>query len=119
MKYILTLALMLSLAAQNMAQQITLPNGWHLTPAGKSLPLGDLPLNIAVSSSKKLMAITNNGQSKQQIQLIDVKNEKIVDSVTIDKSWLGLKFSYNEKYFVCQWWKRQPDHCLQYNKQQA
>ncbi|HUW05050.1 MAG TPA: hypothetical protein VMW01_02210, partial [Williamwhitmania sp.] len=31
------------------AKRVTLPNGWSLTPAGKSLPLGDLPLNIAVS----------------------------------------------------------------------
>jgi len=25
---------------------ILLPNGWSLTPAGASLPLGDLPLNV-------------------------------------------------------------------------
>ena len=31
------------------ADRVQLPNGWSLTPAGKSLPLGDLPLNIAVS----------------------------------------------------------------------
>src|SRR5882757_8302510 len=47
---------------------VLLPNGWTLSPAGRSLRLGDLPLNIAVSSSKKLMAVTNNGQSVQSIQ---------------------------------------------------
>ena len=52
-------------------QQIKLPNGWSLTPVGKSLPLGDLPLNIAISSTKKYIAVTNNGQSTQSIQLID------------------------------------------------
>ena len=36
------------------SQKVTLPNGWTLSPAGRSLPLGDLPLNIAVSKSKKL-----------------------------------------------------------------
>ena len=45
-------------------KQVVLPNGWKLSPAGKSLPLGDLPLNIAVSNSKKMLAVTNNGQSK-------------------------------------------------------
>ena len=79
-------------------KNITLPNGWKLSPAGKSLPLGDLPLNMAVSSSKKLMAVTNNGQSTQSLQLIDVKNEKVLDKIIIGKSWLGLKFSTNEKY---------------------
>jgi YVTN family beta-propeller protein len=79
-------------------KQITLPNGWGLSPAGKSLPLGDFPLNMAVSNSKKLMAVTNNGQSKQTLQLINLTTEKIVDNIEIKKSWLGLHFSKDEKY---------------------
>jgi len=78
--------------------RITLPNGWSLTPVGKSLQLGDLPLNIAVSAAKKYIAVTNNGQSTQSLQLIDVKNEVRLDSIDIPKSWLGLKFSADEKF---------------------
>ena len=90
---------MFLLAAVSHAQQtVTLPNGWQLSPAGKSLLLGDLPLNIAVSKSKKLMAVTNNGQSTQTLQLIDVQTEKILDNIEIAKSWLGLQFSSDEKY---------------------
>ena len=81
----------------NTGNKIQLPNGWKLSPAGKSLPLGDLPLNMAISKSKKLMAVTNNGQSKQSLQLIDLVNEKIADTITIDKSWLGIVFSPDEK----------------------
>jgi DNA-binding beta-propeller fold protein YncE len=81
----------------NTSNKIQLPNGWKLSPAGKSLPLGDLPLNMAVSKSKKLMAVTNNGQSKQSIQLIDLENDKIEDNISIDKSWLGIVFSPDEK----------------------
>src|SRR5258705_2699704 len=80
------------------SKRVQLPNGWSLTPVGKSLPLGDLPLNIAVSSSKKFIAVTNNGQSVQSIQLIDVKSERVISSIVIPKSWYGLKFSGNEKY---------------------
>jgi YVTN family beta-propeller protein len=79
-------------------QPVTLPNGWTLSPAGRSLPLGDLPLNIAVSKSKKIMAVTNNGQSVQSIQLINPATEKILDNVVVPKSWYGLKFSADEKY---------------------
>ena len=57
------------------SHRISLPNGWSLTPAGKTLNLGDLPLNIAISPSKKLAAITNNGQSDQSIQLVDIEKE--------------------------------------------
>jgi len=78
-------------------QQVTLPNGWKLFPAGRSLPLGDLPLNIAVSADKKLIAVTNNGQSVQSIQLINPVTEKIIDNVVIPKSWYGLKFSADGK----------------------
>ncbi|MBC7587626.1 MAG: bifunctional YncE family protein/alkaline phosphatase family protein [Chitinophagaceae bacterium] len=78
--------------------RIQLPNGWKLSPVGRSLPLGDLPLNIAVSSSKKLLAVTNNGQSTQSIQLIDAASEKILDNVVIAKSWYGLAFSNNDEY---------------------
>jgi YVTN family beta-propeller protein len=83
---------------QLQAKRIHLPNGWSLTPVGKSLPLGDLPLNIAVSPSKKYLAVTNNGQSTQSIQLVDAANKVILDSIDIPKSWLGLKFSADEKY---------------------
>ena len=79
-------------------KKVLLPNGWTLTPAGSALQLGDLPLNIAVSSSGRYAAVTNNGQSTQTLQLIDVKGEQVLDSVIIPKSWLGLKFSADEKY---------------------
>ena len=77
---------------------VTLPNGWSLSPAGRSLSLGDLPLNMAISHSKKLMAVTNNGQGKQSLQLIDISAEKILDNIVIAKSWLGLTFSADEQY---------------------
>jgi YVTN family beta-propeller protein len=79
-------------------KKIKLPNGWSLSPAGRSLPLGDLPLNIAVSPTKKYVAVTNNGQSVQSLQLIDTKTEKITDNVAVSKLWFGLKFSSDEKF---------------------
>jgi len=84
-------------ATQLNASRIKLPNGWSLSPVGSSLSLGDLPLNIAVSPSKKLMAITNNGQSTQSIQLIDINKQVMLDSIDIAKSWLGIAFSKDEK----------------------
>ena len=54
------------------ATKITLTNGWSISPAGRGYLLGDLPLNMAVSNSKKFLDVTNNGQSTKSIQLIDV-----------------------------------------------
>ena len=90
--------LVICAGAQTIPEPIQLVNGWKLSPVGKSFPLGDLPLNLSVSKSSKYMAVTNNGQGIQSIQLIDLKTEKIIDSVSIGKSWYGLKFSADEKY---------------------
>src|ERR1700730_6005948 len=87
-----------SLESQLQKKKVLLPNGWLLSPAGRSLPLGDLPLNIAVSASKKWIAVTNNGQSVQSIQFIDARNEKVLQNIVIPKSWYGLKFSNDERY---------------------
>ena len=78
--------------------KVTLPNGWSLSPAGHGYLLGDLPLNMAVSPSQKLIAVTNNGQSTQSIQIFDTQSEKILDNIIIPKSWVGLKFSADEKF---------------------
>jgi YVTN family beta-propeller protein len=82
----------------SVARQVLLPNGWSLTPIGASVALGDLPLNLIVSPSKKYIAVTNNGQSIQTIQLIDAQTHIILSETTISKSWLGLAFSSDEKY---------------------
>lgn len=78
--------------------RIELPNSWSLTPIGKSLNLGDLPLNMAISASKKYLAVTNNGQSKQSIQIMDVKKKEIIFEKSIGRAWVGLKFSHKDKY---------------------
>ena len=78
-------------------QRVQLPNGWSLTPTGRSLPLGDFPLNMALSPDQKRLAVTNNGQSKQTIQLFDVAGERLLSEVVIPKSWVGIRFSPNGK----------------------
>jgi YVTN family beta-propeller protein len=80
------------------AGRVTLPNGWSLTPVGKQIGLGDLPLNMAISNNKKWMAITNNGQSNHSIELIDLAKGKKVDSLFIAKAWYGLAFSANDQH---------------------
>jgi len=79
-------------------EQILLPNGWKLSPAGHSINLGDLPLNMQVSSGGKYVAVTNNGQSAQSVQLINPKTQRIIAEKTLSKSWYGLAFSKDQKH---------------------
>lgn len=85
-----------SLVGQFDARRVMLPNGWSLSPAGKSIPLGDFPMNMVFSATGKFMAVTNNGQGKQTITLIDPSSEKILDETEIRKSWYGLTFNKDE-----------------------
>jgi len=80
------------------AGRILLPNGWSLTPVGKRLPLGDLPLNMEVSPDGHWVAVTNNGQSTQTIELFNAATQSFSDSVVIPKSWMGLRFSADSKH---------------------
>ncbi|TAF50265.1 MAG: hypothetical protein EAZ62_08045, partial [Sphingobacteriia bacterium] len=90
-----------SLSAQSLtaieAERKQLPNGWSLTPVGKSLPLGDLPLNMVISPSQQLMAVSNNGQGVHSLQLIDPVKETILDTKVVGKAWYGLAFSKDSK----------------------
>jgi len=79
-------------------KRVTLPNGWSLSPAGRSLALGDLPLNMAVSHSKRYLAVTNNGQGDHTLQLIDLVTEKESDKVKIKSGWMGLCFSADDRF---------------------
>ncbi len=78
-------------------RRITLPNGWSLTPVGQSVPLGDFPMNMTVSHDQSRLAITNNGQSTQQIMLYDLVNQQLLDSIPIRKSWLGIHFAPDDQ----------------------
>ena len=92
-----TILLFSSTLSSQTAEPVTLPNGWKLTPAGKQFPLGDLPLNMAVSPNKKWLAVTNNGYGRQCVQLFDTKRQVMTSDVTIPMSWYGLCFSPDNK----------------------
>lgn len=94
----LFLSASLSLTAQTLPKPVQLPNGWRLSPAGSSIALGDLPLNMAVSKSGKYIAVTNNGQSVQSVQLIDAQSAKVLSTMPTSKSWYGLQFSADGRF---------------------
>lgn len=98
-KYIVLIALLfIGQEAFLQTTKTVLPNGWTLSPIGKQLPLGDLPLNIVVSADKSMLAVTNNGQSYQSIQLFDTKADTQLAKINIEKSWYGLAFTSDNNF---------------------
>ena len=105
MKYLLLVFLAVSTLNVSFGQslstlaqkRIMLPNGWSITPVGQQVQLGDLPLNLVVSNNRKLMAVTNNGQSTHSIELIEAASGKKLDSIVIPKAWYGLAFGDDDQ----------------------
>jgi len=85
-----------SLSTELNAKRVLLPNGWSLSPAGKVLPLGDLPMNLVASPSGRYFAVSNNGYSRQTIMLLDTQSDTLVSEAEIMKSWYGLAFNKSE-----------------------
>ncbi len=78
-------------------ERVQLPNGWAISPVGKSIELGDLPMNMAISPDKKYLAVVNNGQSIQSVQVIDLQTEQLVATHLLKRSWFGLVFGADSK----------------------
>jgi len=72
---------------------ILLPNNWSLTPAGHQIPVGDLPLAMAMTPDDAYLLVTNNGYVDQYVSVINVKERKEVSKIPMKESWLGLTFN--------------------------
>ncbi len=81
------------------AKPVELPNGWSLSPAGTAINLSsDLPLNMAISPNEKYLAITDNGDGKEGIDLINLKKKKLLSFNQIPAAYIGLQFTNDGKY---------------------
>jgi len=70
-----------------------LPNGWKLTPAGRHILIGELPLKLLVTEDENYAFTCNSGMGENSVSLIDLKKEKEIQRLTVDKTWRGLAFN--------------------------
>jgi len=84
----------------NLPAPTQLPNGWSISPSGKSMPLGDLPLNMAVSPDKQYMVVTNSGLSEHSLQLIDLQQEAVIDQFIVPVTWVGIDFIDDRNFYI-------------------
>ena len=71
--------------------RILLPNGWSLSPAGRQLDIGELPLNMAVTPDDHYLITTDNGTAEQTLSIVDLEKWALVRKVPIPKAWVGLR----------------------------
>src|SRR5437763_11963130 len=78
-----------------------LPNGWHLTPAGRHVEIADLPLNIHPLKDGTRALVTTNGFNQHAVSLVNLAEGKVVASERARQSWFGLAVTPAEDRV---WW---------------
>jgi len=76
-----------------------LANGWRVSPAGRSLPVGTLPLALAVHRDGRVLALAS-GYSTNALMVIDPNRWAVTDSVPLSAAWLGLALRRDGGAFV-------------------
>jgi YVTN family beta-propeller protein len=105
MRKLLALALQLFVVMSVYAQlpgdsdnRVLLPNGWWLSPVGEQIPLGDFPMNAALTDDEAYLAVLHGGQSKAQVMLFDVKQKKVIQTIQLKDAWQGIAFQGSMLY---------------------
>ena len=101
---------------------VLLPNQWSLRPAGKQIPLGDLPVNIALHPAGRFAAVLHCGHGRHEIIVVDIGGlaasaefghggqnlmvrrpveSKVVARVPVRESFYGLAFSPDGRQLYC------------------
>jgi len=80
---------------------ILLPNQWSLRPAGKQIPVGDFPVNIALHPAGQFAAVLHCGYGQHEIVVIDVPAAQVISRVTLPESFYGLAFSSDGLMLDC------------------
>lgn len=70
-----------------------LPNGWKISPVGKQIRVGDLPMKMVSHPSQNWIIVQNAGQSDHSLMVVDVKKRKISDSMPLNKTFYGMCFN--------------------------
>ncbi|CRK83048.1 bifunctional YncE family protein/alkaline phosphatase family protein [Neobacillus massiliamazoniensis] len=75
-------------------------DGWFLKPAGSQITLGDFPMGSAVSPDHQYQVVTNAGEGTQSLQVVDLKQHKIVQTLSYQSPealYFGSAFSPDGK----------------------
>jgi DNA-binding beta-propeller fold protein YncE len=70
-----------------------LPNGWRISPAGKHVTVGDLPLAMLESADGRHVIVSSNGWAKPTLTVVDPVNLYVWSKLTVDHAWLGLAWA--------------------------
>jgi YVTN family beta-propeller protein len=78
---------------------VLLSNGWRISPAGRSVGVGTLPLNLALLPDGRVLGLLS-GYSTNGLVVVDAQRWEVSDSVPLSATWLGLAAAADGDVFV-------------------
>src|SRR5262245_61576418 len=65
---------------------VLLPNQWSLRPAGRHIPLGDFPVNLALHPDGKHLAVLHAGYGPHEVAVVDLQGRtpRMTTRITLD-----------------------------------
>jgi YVTN family beta-propeller protein len=76
-----------------------LANGWRVSPAGRVVTVGTLPLAVATLPDGRVLTLTS-GYSTNGLVAIDPARWAVTDSLPLSAAWLGLALGSDGSAFV-------------------
>ena len=73
---------------------VQLPTQWSLKPAGKQIPLGDFPVNIAIHPAGNYAAILHAGFGEHEVIVVDLKKDRVVSRASVPQAFYGITFNH-------------------------
>ncbi|MBI3698031.1 MAG: bifunctional YncE family protein/alkaline phosphatase family protein [Acidobacteria bacterium] len=67
-----------------------LPNQWRLTPAGRHVTVGDLPLKMVLAPDRKHVLVATNGYNDQGLTVIEVATGNVTAHAPLWQTYSGL-----------------------------
>lgn len=72
---------------------LPLPTGAHLDPAVSSIPLGSMPLGIALAPDSVHAAVVLSGSREQGVQIVDLAAGRVTQTLLHPAAFIGAVFS--------------------------
>ncbi len=82
---------------EQLTSGVLLPNQWRLTPIGATLPLGDLPLSLAIDAQRRYAAVIHAGFGDHEVRTVDLAEHRIVSRAIVPNTWVGATFDASGK----------------------
>ncbi|MBI1357339.1 MAG: hypothetical protein GC160_23605 [Acidobacteria bacterium] len=78
-----------------------LPSGWALTPAGRQIELGTLPMALQLSPDGQRAYVLETGFLPPALRVVDLSSQTVSGTLALPDAWLGLTLNRTgDKAFV-------------------